>query len=280
MKKKVLFSKVDMDTCLTAFVLGVSEEDEVIAIREEAEERYLNDPGVICIEVGGSGTAHLNNFDHHNFKGEIGTACEQAYEKMGTEEEALKKLVDYVSAVDMNPKSLSPKDFPTLSDVFSGMLLTYKDPKKELFKGMEIFQVVLEKKLDPFDTMPPLPEWAGYIEAKRKNDLEVKEAVKKASFVTSKSGLKIGYVEATVFGVIGELYDLGCDVAVAYNPEYGEPPVRKFTIAGKEVPVEHLTSYLNELEQGWGGRKTIIGSPRRGSKLSLEVVVGIVKSNL
>lgn len=279
MKKKVLFSKVDMDTCLTAFVLGVSDADEVIAIREEAEEQYLNDPEVICIEVGGSGTAHLNNFDHHNFEGEIGTACEQAYHKMGTEEKSLKKLVDYVSAVDMNPKSLSPKDFPTLSDVFSGMLLTNKDPKEELFTGMEVFKEVLDKKIDPFDTMPPLPEWVGYIEAKKKNDEEVKEAVKKASFVTSKNGLKIGYVEATVFGVIGELYDSGCDVVVAYHPEYGTPPVRKFTVAGKEVPVEHLATYLNELEHGWGGRRTIIGSPRKGSNLSLEEVVEIVKKN-
>ncbi|MCK4732381.1 MAG: hypothetical protein KAT65_07980 [Methanophagales archaeon] len=280
MKREILFSKVDMDTCLTAFILGVSDADEVIAIREEAEEKYLNDPGVICIEIGGSGTPHLNNFDHHNFEGEIGTACEQAYHKKETEGEALKRLVDYVSAVDMNPKSLLPKDFPTLSDVFSGMLLTYKDPKEELFKGMEIFQVVLDKKLDPFDTMPSLPEWAGYIKAKRKNDLEVKEAVKKAYFVSSKSGLKIGYVKATVFGVIGELYDLGCDIVVAYNPEYGMPQVRKFTIAGKEIHVEHLVTYFNELESGWGGRKTIIGSPRKGSTLSLEEVVEIVKEKI
>lgn len=279
MKKKILFSKVDMDTSLTAFILGVSDEDEVIAIREEAEASDINDPGVVCIEVGGSGTPHLNNFDHHNYEGEIGPACEQAYEKRVIEDEELKRLVDYVSVVDMNPKTLPPKDFPTLSDIFSGMLLTYKDPKEALFNGMGVFRIVLNKKLNPFDTMPPLPEWAVYREAKRRNDLGVKESVKKASFLTSKGGLKIGYVEATVFGVIGELYNSGCDVVIAYNPRYGTPAVRKFTIAGKETPVDHLTTPLNELEPGWGGRKTIIGSPRKGSQLSLNEVVEIVKSS-
>ncbi|HIC91483.1 MAG TPA: hypothetical protein EYP21_05385 [Syntrophaceae bacterium] len=280
MKSRVLFSKVDMDTCLTAFILRVNPGDHVIAIQEDADQRYLNNPNVICIECGGSGKAHLNNFDHHNFEGKIGTACEQAYEKMGIKDDALKKLVDYVSIIDINPRSLPVKDFPNLSCIFSGMLLTYNDPKKQLFKGIEIFSLVLKKGLDPFDTMPHLAEWAEYIEAKRENDLEVEKAKAFTSFVTSKSGLKIGYIETSIFGVLGALYDQGCNIAIAYNPNFGNPAIRKFTIAGNGISVNHLTSILNRLEPGWGGRGTIIGSPRNGSKLSLEEVVEIVRRNV
>jgi len=53
MKRKALLSKVDMDTCLTAFILGIRPKDEVIVIQENANDQSINNPNLICIECVG-----------------------------------------------------------------------------------------------------------------------------------------------------------------------------------------------------------------------------------
>ncbi|MBF0554754.1 MAG: hypothetical protein HQK96_09415 [Nitrospirae bacterium] len=63
---------------------------------------------------------------------------------------------------------------------------------------------------------------------------------------------------------------------IMYNPAFGEPSIRKFTIAGNNKDVIHLLGYFNKIEQGWGGKKTIVGTPRTGTNLKEETVLEIV----
>jgi hypothetical protein len=89
-------------------------------------------------------------------------------------------------------------------------------------------------------------------------------------------------VETEVIGALGALYGRGCQIAIAYSPRFGNPPVPKYTIAGNGVRVDSLLQLLNEREAGWGGpaHGTIIGSPRVGSKLKPHEVKAIVQEHL
>lgn len=65
---KVIIRKPDLDTCLTALILGVEGSDEVILVSGDASEEDIMNPDVLSIEAGGSGLVHLNNFDLHDTK--------------------------------------------------------------------------------------------------------------------------------------------------------------------------------------------------------------------
>ena len=281
---KVIIQQVDMDTALTAFILGVSERDDIVAIRGEAGREDLTDSKVICIEAGGSGNVGHNNFDHHDTEVELSPACVQAFKTRG-ELPKFGKLVDYVAAVDINPTNL-PKlpepAFLTLSHLFSGMRLKIKGPKKQLLAGIEIFKKVLGMRLDPFGLMPEIPEWEEYLKVKRKEKKEIEKVEKNAEIFISRNGLKCGYLETDFIGAPRALYKLGCQIAIAYSPQFGDPPRAKFTISGNGVRIVSILPILDKLESGWGGRETIIGSPRegKGTKLIPEKIKEIVKENL
>ncbi|MBU0568057.1 hypothetical protein KJ693_07665 [bacterium] len=282
MRRRILIQKSDMDTCLCGLILGISRNDEVVGIQGEAGKEDLENRDIVCIEAGGSGQVGLNNFDHHNTAEDLPPACRQAFELKGGNN-ALERLVEYVATVDVDPTSLPRADFLTLSNVFSGMLLSVKDRREKFFCGMDIFQRVLGLDLDPFGKMPELLEWKTWIEVKKREKERLSEVVKKAEFFESRSGLKIGFVETDVIGAPGKLYGLGCDLAIVYCPNFGTPPIRKFTIAGNNSRrVDHLLPVLNELEPGWGGpaHGTIIGSPREGSLLSSEDIIKLVSKRL
>jgi hypothetical protein len=288
---RVVIQKVDLDTALTAFLSGVSEEDEIVVARDQASPEDLANPDVVCIECGGSGQVELGNFDHHNTDQELPPACVQAHQAGSgpQDHESLERLVDYVSRLDtQGPEALKERSklpegaFPTLSDVFSGMLLVTRDPKAQLLKGVGILRTVLEQGIDPFGILPKLEGWEEYIEAKRRNEEAIQKALKSAKFFTTKGGRKAGFVETEVIGALGALYGQGCEIAVAYSPQFGNPPVPKYTIAGNGVRVDSILEILNEKEPSWGGpaQGTIIGSPRRGSKLEPEEVLKVVKDHL
>ncbi|MCX7965840.1 MAG: hypothetical protein N2596_04365 [Syntrophorhabdaceae bacterium] len=277
---KVLIEKPDLDTCLTGLILGISSHDDIFIVEGKAEERDLLDSSVICIECGGSGLTSLNNFDHHEPHQYYPPACLQAYEHTGCNDIKLKRLLDYVCLVDDRPEKHPLIAFPSLSNIFSGMLLVEKDPKKQFLKGMEMLKKVLNENIDPFSTMPDVYEWREFVEAKHKNLEETEHALKNTKYFFLNRGLKIGFLESTSIVGIGSLYRAGCDVVILYNPAYGEPPRRKYTISGKNKKVVHLISFFDNMEKGWGGRDTIIGSPKKGSTLTPEEVIEIVLKNL
>lgn len=305
MNRRIVIQKVDMDTALTAFLLSVSKDDEIVIVRDKASDEDLANPNVICIECGGSGQTDLSNFDHHDTQQNLPSACAQVFqlvlpyicpelanfpfEARVEVRLALQELVDYVATLDtqgpeaLKTRSRSPEGaFPTLSDVFSGMLLLTKDPKEQLLRGIEIYRLVLQNRINPFGLMPELPEWKEYIEAKRKNNEAIREALQSAQLFETKGGLKAGFVETDEIGALGGLYKLSCQIAVAYSPRFGNPPVPKYTIAGNGVRVDALLPILNEKEPGWGGpaHGTIIGSPRSGSRLPPETIRELVRRHL
>lgn len=274
-----------MDTALTAFIRGVSSADEIVAVKERASPEDLANPEVLCIEAGGSGQVALNNFDHHNTSLPLPPACRQALEASGRNDPAFCRLVDYVAAIDAaGPTALGPAPgFPTLSDVFSGMRLSVKDPVEQLRAGLQIFATVLSQSLDPFGLMPERSEWQAWIEAKRREDEGLARARAEAEIFVSHSGRKAGFLQTEYFGALGVLYELGCEVAIAYNPRFTPPsggdPIPKYTIGGNGVRVDHLLPFLNALEPGWGGpaHGTIIASPRTGSRLDPETIKQLVR---
>ena len=283
---RVVIQQVDMDTCLTALILGVSGGDEIVVVRDDATLADLADPAVLCVEAGGSGQVERNNFDHHNTTEPLPPACRQALERSGQSDPQLARLVDYVAAIDAGgPHALPPLPglrFPTLSDVFSGMRLTNKEPVEQLRAGLGIFETVLIHGLDPFGLMPELPCWRPYLVAKRQNNEAIARAKAHAEILTSKQGVKVGYLETDFIGALGALYDLGCAVGIAFSPNFGDPTVPKYTIGGNGIRVSHLLPWLNARESGWGGpaHGTIIASPRTGSHLAPEEVKRIVQENL
>lgn len=291
MSHKVIIQKVDLDTALTALLLEVSSQDEIVVVHEQADAEELADPGVICIECGGSGQIGLNNFDHHDTDRELPSACVQAFQAHcePREQQGLERLVEYVSLLDtrgpeglLQQSDLPPDSFPTLSGLFSGMLLVTADRGEQLLRGIGLLQALLARGDDPFGLMPELPQWQDYLEAKRRNQEAIGRAIEGAKLFETAGGRKVGFVETEVIGALGALYALGCQIAIAYAPRFGQPPVPKYTIAGNGLRVDSLRSRLNELEAGWGGpaHGTILGSPRRGSKLTPEQVMAIVSQGL
>ncbi len=315
-KRQIRVGKIDLDTVGAAWLLGVDREDEVIVLRSEASEEDLANPEILCIEVGGSGRVSEGNFDHHQEGGPIRSATCQVYSLAKDETRAepagdlgeiqtpvgplggrlflleslnfskgirlVKDLVDYIDILDTKGPQVLPgygkaEGFPYLSDVFAGMLLTERDPVEQLHKGVEILCAVVEYGQDPYGT---IKGFDSYAEAKVENTRQIAKALEQARWETTQGGLKLGYLETQFFGAPGALYGNGAQVVVALNPNMNG--VRKFTIAGNGIRVDAVAPKLNQLEAGWGGPATgtILGSPREGSKLTLEEVVRIVKENL
>lgn len=281
-KKQVRVGKIDLDTVGAAYLLGVNREDEVQVVRGEATPEDLTNPNVICIEVGGSGQTQLNNWDHHG-KGVQNSATLQVIEEMygGSGTRLQYRLVQYINILDTKgPEGLSQKSeelFPTLSDVFAGMLLTERDPVEQLQKGIEILKAVEGSEQDPFGR---ITGFDSYAKAKAENNRQIVKAVEQAQRTITQSGLKLGYLETEFFGAPGALYGVGAQVVVVLNPNLNG--VRKFTVAGNGIRVDAVKAQLDARELGWGGPATgtILGSPREGSNLSLEEVVKIVKETL
>lgn len=311
----VCIQKVDLDTALTALLLEVSKRDKILYLRKGAAQQYLADADVICIETGGSGQIELQNFDHHQTEKKLPSASRQAFEAKRIEHcptgnmdsgakrqsqhnfdgihscpvSLMRQLVDYVDALDrFGPRALQQQNncqavgFPTLSHLFSGMLLITPDPVKQLFRGIDILKTVLRKHIDPFSLMPALPEWTQYLAAKQQEEEKLEKAAEKAMLFKTDKGKTVGYVESSAIGVGKALRRRGCDIIICYSDTFGSPPRPKFTISSDDIQVSQLLPELNYLEPGWGGPATgtIIGSPHAGTNISPKRLRALVKSML
>jgi hypothetical protein len=280
---KVIIQQVDLDTTLTALLLGVSPTDQIICRKGGALPEELVDPSVLCIEAGGSGEVSRNNFDHHDTTLPLPPACRQALDALGRTDPALRRLVDYVVAIDIADRAAlgSTPSFPTLSDVFSGMRLSLKDPVAHMEAGLSILATVLHEHLDAYAQMPERPEWKEWIIAKRREKERLAHTRAQAELFRTSSGAHAGYLQTDFIGAPGVLYGLGCSIAIAYSSSFGDPPIRKYTIGGNGVRVDHLLPFLNALEPGWGGpaHGTIIASPRTGSSLEPTIVKRLVREH-
>lgn len=272
---RIVICQPDLDTCLTGLILGVLRDMPVEWAKAGASPEDLANPAVWCIEAGGSGQIRLNNFDHHDPDQDLPPACRQAYEAKGLQNPALSRLVDYVCRVDMALPIHPVIPFPSLSTVFSGMRMVEKGELQRFFTGMDLLGRVLSEGMDPFLAMPEVPAWGAYVDVKRRNLEGLTADFKKAGYGVSQGGRRIGWMTSTYIGGSRMLYDAGCDLAVLLHPAFGDPPAPKFTIsaARTDVSLKALLTVLQSREPGWGGRDGIIGSPRGGSRLSLETVL-------
>lgn len=275
----VAIQKVDLDAAPTALLLGVKDGDQVLTFKGNAPDSYIFDPEICCIEVGGSGLIQFNNFDHHDPDRYFPPASKQAYIVLGMNDPVVERLVEYVSILDERPDLLPRIPSPSLSSIFSGMLLSEPDPVRQLFAGISILRKVIHAKLDPFSTLPVLPEWEPYVSAKIKNREKLAEDLSNLRIFRSMTGLKVGFLESRAVGGTKALFAMGCDIALLYNPSYGNPPRKKFTIASRKVKLMKLLQHFDKIEPGWGGRETIIASPRTGTSLKEEEVLSIVLSH-
>ncbi len=199
-------------------------------------------------------------------------------------------LVTYINTLEIHgPRCLREKIgdtvFPTLYDILSGLLLSVREPVAQLLAGLEILHLAKEQNLNPFGTVPLdcFPHFEDYAKAKAEHRAQLQAGVvEPAKWERTQSGRRLAYVETVRFGALGALYQAGAEIAVVYNPQFGEPPVAKFSIAGDGLRIDAVRAPLNEMEPGWGGpaHGTILSSPKAGSKLTLETVVGTVKKAL
>ncbi|MBI3977278.1 MAG: hypothetical protein HY331_03745 [Chloroflexi bacterium] len=281
--QRVVIQKVDLDTALTALILGAGDGDQVAAVRDTATTDDLDDPEVICIECGGSGLTHLNNFDHHNTAQPLPPACRQAIEAAGLAGNPdLLRLVNYVAALDVGELAGQPAPFPNLSTVFGGMLLITPDPVEQLKRGLAILRRVLDDEIDPAGRMPEIPPWQPYLAAKRANDERLRTVLARVRPFTTAGGLRAAFLEHDEVGGLGMLYREGYRVVILYSPHFGTPPVPKYTIGGDRVRVDGLLPVFDDAEPGWGAPShgTIVGSARTGSTLTPDRVITIVQDHL
>lgn len=128
--------------------------------------------------------------------------------------------------------------------------------------------------------------FAGQEEATAQVMRERAELAKVVPDVTLAAGGRIAVVESPARGAMTAGYTK-CDVVVAANPQFrvqGGEPHLKYTVGQRQPGAVDLVSAvaeLKELEPGWGGSPTVIGSPQGvGSRLSLEQVVEVVARHL
>lgn len=279
--KIVVSRKIDLDTVGAAFMLSVSAADRLEVVSDVAHSADLKDSDVLCIEVGASGCTEHHNFDHHERGGPTASATMQAWEHAGRAP-ALEVLARYIDTLDTRGVSSAPRAGTlSLSQVFAGMLLTEETPENQFGAGLGILEHWAEKGLDLREGVTPgaVPAWGGYIEAKRRNNDRLASVLSSARWSGTRQGRRLAAVTTSIFGAPGALYRAGAEIVVALNPDIGTPAIRKFTIAAKDLQVTAVLDELDALEPGWGGPATgtIVGSPRSGSKLSMEKVADTVR---
>jgi len=287
---RVLFQQADLDTCLTALLVGVGDNLDVRVVTGDASPADIADPAVVCIEAGGSGQAHLANYDHHGVGAPLDPACVQALANVSEPSPCLRRLVQYVAEIDCGRRGRAfvPAEHAlTLSSVFSGMRLCTPNPVDQFRSGLALLREVLRRDLEPAGPMPELPEWRAYVDRKRQEWTGIAGVRDRVHRFTTSSGLRAGFLETEFVGALGLLYEEGCDVAIAYSPHFQSPSgigqVPKFSVGCRAgLRVDGVLAHFSKIDPGWGGPShgTIIGSPRGGSALSPSAVCEVVRDGL
>lgn len=274
----VVFQKPDLDTCLAALILGVTERDRLIAIPfADTPEHLLNDPAILCIEAGGSGQIELNNFDHHDPERYLQPACVQALRMTKSIDQNLRRLVTYVAMVDDGLRPCTPQPgLVQLSQLFSGLQLVVTDIEARFLKGVAFLESVLNRGLDPFLGLPVFHEWQHYLDSWHESKQQLVRYATDAELFFTARGRVAGYLEHPGIGGFDLLYTSGCEVAILSNPAWGPNRIRKYTIGSRGPSLNHLLATLKCHEGSWGGRVQVIGSPRQGSMLSPEIIKSLV----
>jgi hypothetical protein len=260
-----------------AIVLGDINPQEIdvdLAFNQALPEQ-LENPNIPCIECGDSGDVERNNWDHHYYDGDttekkyFPPACIQAArERLGE----IPPVVQAIGAWDEGRMDEFP-EFREIQVIFGGMLLDVKNVMEQAKKGISLCQKWLRGNF-----VPTLEEekWA---KIKREYDEYIENELEKVEFVDTLGGRAIAYVESPFWGTLREIQQRldDDDIVIVRNPEGG-----KITIAlNPQGPgdLKFVCDLLNKIDPGWGGPITgkIIGSPHKGSRLTLYDAVQIVR---
>jgi len=272
MSNTFAFQKPDMDTVLTAVLLGFDNADQLLEFSPEISNDLLARPDIFCIECGGSGQVDLRNFDHHDTRYSLPPACVQAYICQKHSDTNLFQLVKYVQWVDEGrrfPKSHCQEGI-YLSSVYSGMLLMYKGSKLEQFyHGARLFNLVIEKKIDPWKPVPEISEWLPYFHHKKFQKQQLEKFASDVNYYQTNSGLTAGYLCANIPGIHALLRRLGCIISIAAGLAKHNDLLYT-TISSNQLSMLKLLPELSRREKGWGGpcHGNIIASPQKGTRLS------------
>lgn len=293
-KRRVLVGKIDLDTVAACFIAQVTREDEVEVVGcIQVAKEDLENPNILCIGVGGSGRRYLNNWD----KGKGSSITRQMWEQGGCNITfpggtwQVETLIDYIegSLSVKKPRQKEAKDsqfFPTLLDIFEGMLLSTRGEVEKLHCGVGILRTLVRKGLDPFGLMPEDNIWFDYSQAKARYNREVRKLKKQAQWTTTSSGFSMVSVESDFLkAAYILLHKLGAQIAVVLNPRYRlrSREMRMFTISSNNIELNTLLPELNSQERGWkiiGNGKTLYSSCYRSSGLSLKKVIRVVQKKL
>jgi len=278
----VMSKKIDLDSCMTAAILlGDNLGDnplENIELTDLATLDQLDDANTVCIECGGSGDIARSNYDHHYYSSGniridgseyLPPACIQA---AGKKLEEIPPIVKAIGKWDEGNADEFP-EFREIQKVFSGMLLSIKDAKEQAIAGIKLCQKWLK---GDFLLSPEEEKW---VERREQYDDQIENELEKVEFVDSMSDRTIAYVESPFWGTLREVQKRldDDDIVIVRNPEKG-----KITVAlnpQNSGDLKGICDLLNKIDPGWGGPITgkIIGSPQKGSRLTLHDVVQVVR---
>lgn len=283
--KRVLFRKVDLDTLVAAYIANCSEDSDIKKVYMASEEELL-DPNILCLEVGGAGLVIYNNFDHHDPFIPYPPASFQAWLKFReifwkdetpSKLNYLYKLVLYTTCIDEAiPLQLKT---PHLSSLISGLILVEKKEELAFRKGLRLIKAMVVCNLDPFGELDmvklaevsQLPIY-DYLFAKEENTKKLLSDLAKVKFYyTAEKKFRVAILITEAVGGLKYLAEQGADVSVIFCPS-----LKKYTIASRKVSLLPLLERLREIEPGWGGRVSIIGSPFEGSRLTPEKLIDII----
>ena len=280
MSSTFAFQKPDMDTVLSAVILGFDSADPLIECSPEASKELLARPEVYCIECGGSGQVDLRNFDHHDTHALLPPACVQAYSFKGCSNTYLLQLVKYVQWVDEGRRfsKYHCQEGLYLSNVYSGMLLMYESSILEQFyHGVQLFKHVIEKKIDPWKPVPKISEWSPYFHHKNLQRQQLEKYASQINYYQTNSGLTAGYLCANLPGTHALLRRSGCTLSIAAGLSK-QNDLLYTTISSNQLSMLKLLPEISRIEKGWGGpcHGNIIASPKKGTCLSERDLVTLV----
>lgn len=158
--------------------------------------------------------------------------------------------------------------------------------------------VVADFRLPLADRVAMMGEWLSggevptkYVEQVEKERLDLINALETGKIcydviADKDGGADVAVVETSHRAATMVGYSLA-PVVIAYNPEFKQGPgeaYKKYTICqfeDKFIDLKAVREELNELEPGWGGSPTIIGSPQGvSSQLKIEDIAVIVEKHL
>ncbi len=276
--RAVALRQPDLDTVVAGFVLGVEPDLPVWPVTGEAPAGWLADPGVLCLECGGSGQTDLGNFDHHGEGAGLPPACVQALGEGGGADAWTRDLVAYAAAVDEGRPPPAPRVLPDVSTLVSGIRLVHGEAAAAFRAGLQLLHEC--RGLPPWGPLPRRSAWMPYLDAKAENLRALLASLDAVRTATTRSGRTLAYLETPAAGGHEALRRTGAAITVLSRPLDGGR--RKYTVASRTLRVADYLPRLRAAEPGWGGPShgTIIGSPFSGSLLSPDDLIALLLDDL